>query len=156
MMVSFTHSYICVSKTNHHFDMYRSIHNVLRGGYWCYNMGALLYLKQTMHITTHPSTDVCVNEKGQSRHAFEWRHNGRDSVSNHQPHDCLLNRLFRRRSKKTSQLRVTGLFAGAQMASNAFDDVIMQRRDLAPFVLQRSDMDQDHHDHDITVTSLRR
>ena len=40
---------------------------------------------------------------------LRWRHNGRDSVSNHQPHDCLLNRLFRRRSKKTSKLRVTGL-----------------------------------------------
>ena len=25
-----------------------------------------------------------------------WRHNGRDSVLNHQPRDCLLNRLFRR------------------------------------------------------------
>ena len=54
--------------------------------------------------------------------------NGRDSVSNHQPHDCLLNRLFRRRSKKTSKFRVTGLCAGnspgtgefpAQMASLA-------------------------------------
>ena len=53
---------------------------------------------------------------------------GRDSVSNHQPHECLLNRLFTRRSKKTSKLRVTGLCAGnspgtgefpAQMASNA-------------------------------------
>ena len=40
------------------------------------------------------------------------RHNGRDSVSNHQPHHCLLNRLFRRRSKKTSKLRVTGLCVG--------------------------------------------
>ena len=57
-----------------------------------------------------------------------WRHNGRDGVSNHQPYDCLLNRLFRRRSKKTSELRVTGLCEGkssgtgefpAQMASNA-------------------------------------
>ena len=27
--------------------------------------------------------------------ALLWRHNGRDGVSNHQPHDCLLNRLFR-------------------------------------------------------------
>ena len=27
-----------------------------------------------------------------------WRHKGHDGVSNHQPHDCLLNRLFRRRS----------------------------------------------------------
>ena len=43
---------------------------------------------------------------------LRWRHNGRDSVSNHQPHDCLLNRLFRHRSKKTSKLRVTGLCAG--------------------------------------------
>ena len=41
-----------------------------------------------------------------------WRHNERDSVSNHQLHDYLLNRLFRRRSRKTSKLRVTGLCAG--------------------------------------------
>ena len=43
---------------------------------------------------------------------LRWRQNGRDSVSNHQPHDCLFNRLFRRRSKKTSKLRVTGLCVG--------------------------------------------
>ena len=40
------------------------------------------------------------------------RHNGRDGVSNHQPHDCLLNRLFRRRSKKISKHRVTGFCEG--------------------------------------------
>ena len=59
---------------------------------------------------------------------LQWRHNERDSVSNHQPHDCLLNRLYGRRLKKTSKHRVTGLCAGnspgtsefpAQMASNA-------------------------------------
>ena len=63
-----------------------------------------------------------------TRHTLQWRHNGLDSVSNHQSHDCLLNRLFRRRPKKPSKLRVTGLCAGnspgtgefpAQMASNA-------------------------------------
>ena len=43
---------------------------------------------------------------------LEWRHNERDSVSNHQPHDCLLNRLFKRRSKKTTKCRVTGLCVG--------------------------------------------
>ena len=43
---------------------------------------------------------------------LQWRHNGYDGVSNHQPHQCLLNRLFGRRSKKTSKLRVTGLCAG--------------------------------------------
>ena len=57
-----------------------------------------------------------------------WRHNGHDSVSNHQPHDCVLNLLFRRRSKETSKLRLTGLCVGnspmtgefpAQMASYA-------------------------------------
>ena len=59
---------------------------------------------------------------------LQWRHNGRDSVLNHQPHGCFLNRLFRHRSKKTSKLSVTCLCAGnspeagefpAQMASNA-------------------------------------
>ena len=34
---------------------------------------------------------------------LHWRHNDHDGVSNHQPHGCLLNRLFRRRSKKTSK-----------------------------------------------------
>ena len=49
------------------------------------------------------------------------------AMTSHQPHDFLLNCSFRRRSKKTSKLRVTGLCAGnspvtgefpAQMASN--------------------------------------
>ena len=48
----------------------------------------------------------------QSIFAWQWRHNGRDGVSNYQHHHCLLNRLFTRRSKKTSKLRVTGLCAG--------------------------------------------
>ena len=40
---------------------------------------------------------------------LQWRHTQRDGVSNHRNHDCLLNRLFRRKSKKTSKLLVTGL-----------------------------------------------
>ena len=77
-------------------------------------------------------TKAKMNESRHWRHhvnclPLQWRHNGHDSVSNHQHHDCLLNRLYRRRSKKTSKLRVTGLCAGnspgtgefpAQMASN--------------------------------------
>ena len=46
------------------------------------------------------------------RISLHWRHNDHDGVSNHQPHGCLLNRLFRRRSKKTPKLRVTGLCVG--------------------------------------------
>ena len=47
-----------------------------------------------------------------SHTTLRWRHNDQDGVSNHQPHGCLLNRLFRRRSNKTSKLRVTGLCVG--------------------------------------------
>ena len=43
---------------------------------------------------------------------LQWRHNDYDGVSNHQPHDCSLNHLFRCRSKKTSKLPVTGLCVG--------------------------------------------
>ena len=59
---------------------------------------------------------------------LRWRHNGHDSDSNHQPHGCLREHLFRRISRKTSKLLVTGLCVGnslgtgefpAQMASNA-------------------------------------
>ena len=32
--------------------------------------------------------------------SLQWRHNWRDGISNHQPRDCLLNRLFGRKSKK--------------------------------------------------------
>ena len=68
---------------------------------------------------------------------LQWRHNGHDSVSNHQPHDGFLNFLFRHISKKTSMLRVTGLCAGHRRPGDsphkwpltrkkfAFDDVIM-------------------------------
>ena len=68
--------------------------------------------------------------------AFQWRHNGHDGVPNHQPYLCLLNRLSRRRSKKTSKLRVTGLCEGNSPVNSPhkgpvtrkmfpFDDVIM-------------------------------
>ena len=77
----------------------------------------------------------------QRARTLQSRHNGLDGVSNHQSYHCLLSRLFGRRSKKTSMLRVPGLCAGkspwtgefpAKRASNAenlmfpFDDVIMR------------------------------
>ena len=49
---------------------------------------------------------------GKLDQSLHWRDNDHDDVLNHQPHACLLNRLIRRRSKKTSKLRVTGLCAG--------------------------------------------
>ena len=80
--------------------------------------------KPHMHNNTVKSETVVIILEMSLR----WRHHGHDIVSNHQPHHCLLNRLFACRSKKTSKLRVTGLCAGnspgtgefsAQMASNA-------------------------------------
>ena len=76
--------------------------------------------------------------------SLRWRHNGRDSVSKHKLHECLLNRLFRHRTKKTSKLPVTGLCVGnspwggefpAQMASNAKNVSIWWRHHVAKFVL---------------------
>ena len=52
--------------------------------------------------------------------SLQWRHNGRDGISHHQLHDCLLNGLFRRISKKTSKLRVTGLCAGNSPVTGEF------------------------------------
>ena len=49
---------------------------------------------------------------GNDKLSLHWRHNERDCVSNHRTHECLLNRFFRRRSKKTSKLRATGLCEG--------------------------------------------
>ena len=80
-------------------------------------------------------------------HIITWRHNERDGVSNHQPHHCSFNRLFKRRSKKTSKLRVTGLCAGnspvagefpAQMASNAEIFSIWWRHHVTQVSLQLS------------------
>ena len=101
------------------------------------------------HIQIHHNFKLDIQKLGQHTGGrwsiygttLQWRHNGRDSVPNHQPHDCILNRLFRSRSKKTSKLRVTGLCAGnspgtdefpAQMASNAENVSIWWRHHVIP------------------------
>ena len=52
--------------------------------------------------------------------SLQWRQNENDGVSNHQPRDCSLVRLFRRRSKKTPKLRVTGLCEGKSLVTGEF------------------------------------
>ena len=52
--------------------------------------------------------------------SLRWRYNERDGVWNHQRFDCLLNRLFRRRSKKTPKLRVTDLCQGNPPVTDGF------------------------------------
>ena len=93
--------------------------------------GCLTVLEMTIHVS-HISEFSAERMKSyflpEIVLSLQWRHNGLDGVSNHQPHHCLLSRLFGRRSKKTSKLRVTGLCVGnspgtgefpAQMASSA-------------------------------------
>ena len=58
--------------------------------------------------------------KGVSHVPLQWRHNERDGVLNHQPHECLLNRLSRRRSNETSKLSVTGLCGGNSPVTDEF------------------------------------
>ena len=72
--------------------------------------------------------------------SLQWCHNERDDVSNHRRLDGLFNRLFIRRSKRTSKLRVTGLCEGNLTGNSPhkgpvtrrmfpFDDVIMSSPD---------------------------
>ena len=51
---------------------------------------------------------------------LQWRYNERDGISNHRHLDCLLNRLFRHRSKETSKLRITGLYEGNPLVTGRF------------------------------------
>ena len=67
------------------------------------------HLLQGYFTGTRKSYDANIEDIGKT---LQWRHNDYDSVSNHQLYGCLLNRLFRPRSKKTSKLRVTGLCVG--------------------------------------------
>ena len=92
-----------------------------------YRIWNLMYLMFPRPCLSGELCDLGLHHQSCSE-SLLWCHNGHGSVSNHQPHDCLLNRLFRPRSKKISKLSVTGLCAGtspgtgaflAQMASNA-------------------------------------
>ena len=67
--------------------------------------------------------------------SLQWRHDGRDGVSNPQPHHCLLNRLFRRRSlafvRGIHRWPVNSPHKGPVTRKMfSFDDVIMRNRSV--------------------------
>ena len=75
---------------------------------------------------------------------LQWHHNEHNGISNHRRLHCLLNCLFRHRSKKTSKLRLTCLCVGnstvtgdfpAQRASNAETAYIWWSHHGTPLVL---------------------
>ena len=91
----------------------------------CFHSSCAVFSEES---DTDKGFPLCEAHGSVSGITIQWRHNRRDGVWNHQSRHCLLNRLYRCRSKKTSKLRVTGLCAGnlpvtgefpAQMASNA-------------------------------------
>ena len=103
-------------------------------------------MKQRFMFCQHYCYDDHARLQSDHHHyPLRWRHNDHAGVSNHQPHGCLLNRLFRRKSKKTSKLRLTGLCAGnspgtgefpAQMASYAENVSIWWRHHAYTFYYQ--------------------
>ena len=79
----------------------REIRNTVWRNHW----------KQWPNIYHHERC-VRLSKCANTHFTLHWRHNDHDGVSNHQHHGCLINRLFRRRSKKTSKRRVAGLCVG--------------------------------------------
>ena len=108
-------------------------------------INAVAVINNVMIIVTDMHMDLLYFDLSWSYNLFSLlhrRYNERDGVPNHQPLDCLLNHLFRRRSKKTSKLRVTGLCAGnspvtgefpTQRASNAENVSIWWRHHVDSF-----------------------
>ena len=87
------------------------------------------YLNQCLLIISHhvlwhsPQTSGQFHKKCSrylSLTSLQWRDNEHDGISNHQRLDCLLNPLFKRRSKKISKLRVTGLCEGNSLVTGKF------------------------------------
>ena len=151
-MVHSTPDEICTTCTRHYcalyarviswfvVDLYKTFTHICcfignRESYDCFSSGKITRKSMGKSISIYT---LWPRQNG--RH-LQWRHKGPDGVSSHQPHDCLLNRLFRRRSKKTSKLRVTRLYAGnspvtgefpTEMASNAEHVYIWWRHHATP------------------------
>ena len=92
-----------------------------------YNKSILVQAMAWCRQVTNPcwtyfDPDLCghITSLDQNGITLRLRHNDHAGVSNHQPHGCLLNRLFRRKSKKTSKLRVTGLCVGNSPGTGEF------------------------------------
>ena len=90
-----------------------------------------VYMDSANISVTELSWDNFIKHNGIN--PLQWRQNERDGFSNHQPHDYLLNLSFRRRSKKTSKLRVTGLCVGNSPVTGEFPAQRPATRKMLPF-----------------------
>ena len=81
-----------------------------------------------LHVST-PTNMINPSKSHPIMHLLQWRHYERDSVSNHQPHECLLNRLFRVHMKENIIAPVTSEFP-SQWPRNAENVSIWWRHHL--------------------------
>ena len=108
---------------NQHFCMLRvKLFSWLKANGICYDMS---YVIHTYKIVSHGNslgsyTIVCACTTLLCHITLQRRHNECFGVSNHQRLDSLLNLMFRCRSKKTSNLRVTGLWEGNSPVTSEF------------------------------------
>ena len=77
--------------------------------WWCPVYSARPLLSTLSDVETGGSQYLCGWKRWE---ASRRRHNERDGDSNHRRLDWFVNRLFRRRSKRASKLRVTGICEG--------------------------------------------
>ena len=99
-------------------------------------------------------------------YTLQWLHNERNGISNYQPLNCLLNRLFKAQIKQTSKPHVTGLCEGnsqvtgefpAQKASNA-ENVSIWWHDHVynhTSIVQGSSIEQNYQNHKIYDAMLQ-
>ena len=87
------------------------------------------------HLSIEPRSNIYLI-------SLQGRYNGRDGVSNHRRLDCLPSRLPRRRSKKTSKLRIASICEGNPPVTGQFPSQrAMNEENIA--IWRR------HHDQDI-------
>ena len=97
---------------------------------------------QHRRLSTCQNDNICCCHSWQSWHhdscqfsviTLQWHHNEHDGVSNHLCLNCLLNHLFRHRSKKTLKLSVTGLCAGNPLVPGGFSSQRPVTCNIFPF-----------------------
>ena len=96
-------------------------------GPWCYTTDPQERWEQC-------AIDFCTHGIGETDSPFhqnilQWCHNERYGVSDHRRLDGLFKRLFRRRSKKTSKLRITGLCEGNPPVTSEFPSQTANKAD---------------------------
>ena len=109
--------------------------NIHYGAYYFQKYGCYLPFSGRRYVTLLCSDNCADRTRCCSRTSgsLQWCHNELGDVSNHRCIGCLLDPLCRRRSKKTSKLRVTGLCEGNSPVTGEFPIKGPVTRKMFPF-----------------------